>query len=92
MGVLSKYYDKGLSLTDGIHVNATNAAYGAALVYLIGGVAYPRWKSFCNSSKSKSVKPKPGNDKDEKKQKLGPAVNRQFFEQLKKLIKVHYSC
>ena len=85
MGVLSKYYSQGLSMTDGIQINATNAAYGAAFVYFIGGVAYPRWKRFSKSSKSANTKS--GND--QKKQKIGPAVNIQFFDQLKKLLKVY---
>ena len=83
MGVLSKYFEGSRSLKD---ITLTEAAYSAAALSFLGGVVYPKWLSYKRSVKKKKETSHTSSTANQPSK--GPAVNRKFFEQLRKLIKV----
>ena len=97
MGALSKYANTG-SATG---LMAARALYTTAIFAYLGGIAYPRWKNYRKADKKKreaerllrmggkEVVTVKKEDQVKTIKKAGPAVNRLFFEQLRKLLKVN---
>jgi len=96
MGAMSKY----ANASSGMGLMAARALYSTAIMAYLGGIAYPRWKNYRKAEKKKkeaerllrmggkevvSVKKE---DQGKAIKKAGPAVNRLFFEQLRKLLKI----
>ena len=97
MGALSKYA-QGNAGTTGLA--ACRALYASAILAYLGGVAYPRWKNYRKAEKKKKEAEKllKGGSKEMKSfqeeenksiKRPGPAVNKTFFNQLRKLLKVN---
>ena len=97
MGALSKYANTG-SATG---LMAARALYTTAILAYLGGIAYPRWKNYRKADKKKreaerllrmggkEVVTVKKEDQVKTIKRAGPAVNRLFFEQLRKLLKVN---
>ena len=83
MGVLSKYFSEELKRRN---ITFTKAAYSALAISVLGGFIYPKLSSFKTSRKTETTKKE--NEKKNTDKNPKPAVNRQFLEQLRKLIKV----
>ena len=67
-------------------VTVSQAAYTAGIVFYLGGVLYPRWMK---SNKNADQEGKVSHTKNSiGPRKSSPSVNRDFFSQLKKLLKV----
>ena len=96
MGALSKYANAGST-----GLMAARALYTTAILAYLGGIAYPRWKNYRRAEKKrkeaerllkmggKEVVSVKKEDQAKAIKKAGPAVNRLFFEQLRKLLKVY---
>ena len=85
MGVLSKYFSEELKRRN---ITFTKAAYSALAISVLGGFIYPKLSSFKTSRKTETTKKE--NEKKNTDKNPKPAVNRQFLEQLRKLIKVDF--
>ena len=86
MVVLSKYYDKSVSYLSEVPLSATQAAYVAAGMSILVGAVYPRLKGSNKAAKKKKCQ----NTDEKNSSNKSPAVNKQFFDQLKKLLKVQF--
>ena len=66
-------------------VTVTQVAYTAGIVFYLGGVLYPRWIKHKNADQEGKV----SHAKNQiGPRKSNPSVNGDFFNQLKKLLKV----
>ena len=66
-------------------VSLSQAACTAAIAAYLGGVLYPRWRKYKQKpARTELSLSGDGSSKD----KSGPSVNRDFFVQLRKLLKV----
>jgi len=96
-GAMSKFAERG-----GVGLGLARAAYVGAVLAYVGGVAVPRWLNYQKAERQKKrlaagrgegqgedVTPAGSPEKKNSagKQK-GPAVNKEFFAQLSKLLKV----
>jgi hypothetical protein len=94
-GAMSKFAERG-----GAGLGLARAAYVGAVLAYIGGVAVPRWLNYQQAERQKrrlaagrgeGEGGSPTGSPEKKNQRSGPAVNKEFFAQLSKLLKVQYS-
>jgi hypothetical protein len=94
---MSKFAERG-----GAGLGLARAAYVGAILAYIGGVAVPRWINYRRAEEQKkrrrgtagsTLEEAVGHGSPEKKRpagkRRGPAVNREFFAHLSKLLKVN---
>ena len=89
MVVLSKYCSRD-SFPLSIGARGTQAVCLAAVASTIVGIVYPRWKKKLRKRDEVGGNSSPTSDKgvgEHGASKRGPAVNRDFFEQLRTLLK-----
>ena len=94
-GAMSKFAERG-----GGGLGLARAAYVGAILAYVGGVAVPRWLNYQRAEEQKRrAKRREGGEpeaslaaspekKTSKGNGKGPAVNKEFFAQLLKLLKV----
>ena len=90
MGAFSKFAERTRE-----RVGIANAVYVGVILAYVGGIAIPRWINYRAAEKVKaagqSTTPPAGTvvtPTNKGKKKKGPAVNKEFFRQLKQMIKV----
>ena len=89
MGAFSKFAAKTRE-----RVGVANAVYVGVILAYVGGIAIPRWINNRDSDKARkavesALQPAAAESPINKRgKKKGPAVNKEFFAQLKQLIKV----
>ena len=90
MVVLSKYCSRD-SFPLSIGARGTQAVCLAAVASTIVGIVYPRWKKKLKKRDEVGGNSSPASDKGVGEHggasKQGPAVNRDFFDQLRTLLK-----
>ena len=94
MGAFSKFAERTRE-----RVGIANAVYVGVILAYVGGIAIPRWINYRAAEKVKaaaaagqSTAPSAGTvvtPTNKGKKKKGPAVNKEFFRQLKQMIKVY---
>jgi hypothetical protein len=97
-GAMSKFAERG-----GAGLGLARAAYVGAVLAYVGGVAVPRWLNYQQAERQKrrlaagrgeGEGGSPSGSPEKKStagKRSGPAVNKEFFAQLSKLLKVQYS-
>ena len=85
MVVLSKYWSQASKFYDGLSSNQTACVAAAATLGVT--MAFQKWRTVMEQS-GKTVNINQDNDGRRKTNKSNPAVNRQFFKQLKVLLRV----
>ncbi len=96
-GAMSKFAERG-----GAGLGLARAAYVGAVLAYVGGVAVPRWLNYQQAERQKKrlaagrAEGEGGSPtgspekKSSASKRSGPAVNKEFFAQLSKLLKVQY--
>ncbi len=93
-GAMSKFAERG-----GAGLGLARAAYVGAVLAYVGGVAVPRWLNYQQAERQKrrlaagrgegeGEGGSPIGSPEKKNTRSGPAVNKEFFAQLSKLLKV----
>ena len=85
MVVLSKYWSQASKIYDGLSSNQTACVAAAATLGVT--MAFQKWRTVVEKS-GKTVNINQDDDERHKTNKSNPAVNKQFFKQLKVLLKV----
>ena len=84
MVVLSKYWSQATKIYDGLSSNQTACVVAASTLGVT--LALQKWRNATDQSgKTLNIS---NNDEGRRKTKINPAVNKQFFSQLKVLLKV----
>ena len=86
MVVLSKYWSQASRLYDGLSSHQTACIVAATSLGVT--MALQKWRSVTNQTQNVNNK---NDDGRQKRNKNNPAVNRQFFSQLKILLRVSLS-